>query len=364
MMKWIKPSVSIGILLFFAVGLAACSAGEIKFSPQEVVNTALQEADEPIAFYGEYTLQSNDDESAVKVEQWVAKDGKRRIEMKTADGDLEMISVNDGKTISTYDTTTNTAMIMNMAEKDMQLLNGQTPQQQAKQLLELVKNSHELSTVGDEKIAGRDTFHIIAKAKDAKTLIGDQEIWIDKETWMVLKSISISNQLVLTQEFTKIDYDPVLDKELFIFDIPEGATVEIMDESSYAPQEATMNEVKEELGTFYKVSETVDLKLSDITVMEGLEGRLEFSFDYTDHAGIPAFSVTVFKEMANVTDFGGVSGEEDITIRGRKGTKTESGNFRLLNWKEDGLLYSVILENPTVEFEEVEKQLEEMELVE
>ncbi|MEK3934435.1 outer membrane lipoprotein carrier protein LolA [Sporosarcina sp. FSL W7-1349] len=357
-MNWIKPLSGISILLFFAIGLAACNTGESKFSPQEVLNTALQDADQPLAYYGEYTIKMNDDSSDIETKEWVAADGKRRIEMTFGNGAEQTITVNDGKHLSMYDKATNTAMIAEITEEDLNMLGQQSPRQQAERMLELIYDSHELSTGSEEVIAGRAAYHIIAKAKDSKTLIGDQEIWIDKETWIVLKSISESNELTMTQEYTKIDFAPELTDDLFVLKIPEGAAVEVIDEASMAPKEVTVEEVQEALGSYYQVPETEELKLSAITV-DGLEERPEFSFDYTKN-DIPAFSVTVFKEMPNVVSFGGIPNEEEITIRGKKGTKTESGNFRLLNWVEDGLRYSVILQNPELSFEEVEKYLNQM----
>lgn len=363
-MKWIKPIIAVSFLLVFAMGLAACNNEENKFSPQEVVNAALKEADEQIAFYGEFTMSMNDDEGDIYAKQWVAKDGKRRIEMTSEDGSEETVAVNDGTNMTMYDKASNTATIMAMSQEDMQLINQQTPQQQAKQLLELVKDSHDLSTVGSEKIAGRDTFHIKAKVKKDNTLIGDQEIWVDKETWMVLKSISHSTQLIMTQEYTKIEYDPVFEEGIFKLEIPENAEVEVLDEESMAPKEATLEEVKAELGKFHKIAETDEVKLSALTVMTGMEDRPEFSFDYSDAEGIPLFSVSVFKEMSNIVEFGGTTEEEAVTIRGKKGTKMESGDFRLLSWVEDGLAYSVFSTNPTIGFDEMLVHLEVMEVVE
>ncbi|WP_432360041.1 LolA family protein [Sporosarcina sp. UB5] len=357
-MKWIKPLVGISILLFFAIGLVACNAGENKFSPQEVINTALQDIDKPLAFYGEYTI--SDDSGDIEAKEWVAADGNRRIEITSNDGAEHSVAVNDGKSVSVYDKATNTAMIMEIVEDDMRALSQQSPRQQAEQMLELVKDSHELSTGGEEKIAGRSAYHIIAKAKDGSALIGDLEIWIDKNTWMVLKSVSKSNGLSMTLEYTKIDFKPVLSDDLFVLDIPEGAAVEVMDVASMSPKAVTVEEVKEALGLYYQIRETEELRLSAITVLEGLEERPEFSFEYTID-DIPAFSVTVFKEMSNVVDFGGVSNEEEITIRGKKGTKTVFGDFRMLNWVEDSLRYSIILHNPELGFEEVQRYLEQME---
>ena len=299
----------------------------------------------------------------MKAKEWASADGKRRIEVESDNGAEQTIAVNDGKQMTMYDKASNTASIMKMNEEDIKLLSQQSPRQQAERLLKLIKDSHDLTVEGEEKIAIRDTYHIVAKAKDTKTLIGDIELWIDKETWMVLKSVSKSNQNVMTLEYTKIDYKPALEDDVFVLDIPEGTTVETVDENTYTPKEVTMEDAKETLGTFYKIPETDILKLASVTVDEGLNERQEFSFDYTKD-GIPAFFVSVFKETASSVSFGGLEAEEDITIRGKKGTKIDSGDFRTLDWVEDGLRYSILLQNPEIGFEELEGYVEGMELVE
>lgn len=242
-------------------------------------------------------------------------------------------------------------------------MNNQSPREQTGTLLEAIKDSHDLSEGEAEEIAGRPTFHIIAKAKDKKALIGDVEIWIDKETWLPLKQVSHSGGQAFTLEYQKIEFNPKMEDDLFVLDIPEDATIERIAEESYVPKEADFNEVKEELGKFYQVHETDELELAGITFLEGLEDRKEFSFEYSKD-DMAAFSVTVFKDLPNVEDFGGAISEEEIIIRGQKATKMELGDYRSLDWVEESLKYVVTIENPTIEFEEVLKYLEEMVLTE
>ncbi|MBB4825033.1 outer membrane lipoprotein-sorting protein [Sporosarcina luteola] len=362
-MNWMKKTVSISAMLFFAAGLAACSSEDNQFSPQEVINEALKEANEPLEYYGEYVIKS-DEEDNIQTLEWVSSEGKRRIEMKSSDGDEMVTAVNDGKKLSLYDKASNTAMITEFNEEEMRPIIQRSPRQQAQELLDMVQDTHDFSVGKEEKIAGRDTYHIIAAAKDDKTLFGNIEMWVDKETWMVLKSISEGNGFTMKQEYTKIDYKPEITDDLFVLDIPEDATIETMDVESMMPKETTQEAVKKELGAFYQIPETEDLKLSQITVTEGFEGRQEFSFDYTLQ-DIPVFSVSVFKAMSDVTEFDGMPNEEKINIRGLEGIKTDSKGFRLVEWKENELQYNVLLEdNPEIGFEEVEAYLEGMELVE
>ncbi|MCG3088353.1 LolA family protein [Sporosarcina cyprini] len=361
-MNWIKTTVTIGVMLFFAIGLAACSSEEGQFSPKEVINEVLKEANGPLEYYGEYVMIS-ENEYEIKAKEWASAEGKRRIEMKTGESAEVMTAVNDGQKLSFYDEASNTAMIMEMNEDSLRTFNHQSPREQAEMLLEIVKDTHDLSVGKEEKIAGRNTFHIIAEPKDDKTIIGKYEMWIDKETWIVLKSFSESNGVSMTQEYTLIDFKPEITDDLFVLDIPEDANIEAFDEESMIPDETTQEEVKKELGAYFQISETDGLQLDRITVEDGFEGRQEFSFDYSKE-GEPAFSVSVFKLSPDVTDFGGLPAEEEITIRGLKGSKIDTKGFRTLDWEEDGLQYVVLLENPDIGFEEVEAYLEEMVVVE
>lgn len=162
-------------------------------------------------------------------------------------------------------------------------------------------------------------------------------------------------------EYMRIDYEMEMADELFTIDLPEDVVVDVLDGEGYDSEEVTIEAVKEELGSFYQLSEESGLELTKVTVLNGLEERPEFSLDYAKD-GMPAISLSVFKELPNVVDFGGV--EEEVVIRGRKASKVEMGEFRSLDWVEEGLKYVVLIENPEIDFEDVEQYLEEMILVE
>lgn len=357
MKRWILVSA----MMLVGIILTACGTEKDLLSPKEVVNTMLQEADEPFSYYGEYTTVSNDDSEDYETKEWIRKDQKRRIELTSADNGEQLIIVNDGETVTMYDKVENTAMVMIMDEDDLDGLGNQTPREQAENMLDLMKDTHELSAGDDMEIAGRSTYHIIAKKKDEKALLGDMEMWVDKETWLPLKTKSNHAGNELTVEYTKIDYKMEMADELFTIDLPEDVVVEVLDEGDYEPEEVTIDDVKEELGSFYKLSEESGLELMKVTVLNGLEERPEFSMDY-EKDGMSALSISVFKELPNVEDFGGI--EEEVVIRGKKATKMEMGDFRSLDWAEEGLRYVVLIENPEIGFDDVEQYLEEMILVE
>ncbi|WP_313894366.1 hypothetical protein [Psychrobacillus sp.] len=358
-MKWLTK---LGSIMLISGTLIACNSEESQFSPQQVIENALQETEQASTYYGEYKMLTsidNTDELAT-VKEWF-QNGKRRMEM-TATGENsseELLLINDGSKMYIYNKPANSVKSFAL-ENEMDQLGIPSPREQAEMLLESVKGSHDITIVGEEKIANRATYHIAAKAKNNKSIIGDLEVWIDKKTWMTLKSVSTTGSITFTQEYTKIDYDAKMDINTFTFDAPENVTIEEIDTSAYTPVAITEEEIKQTIGSYYKLTNT-DLQLTAVTVTGKDEPRPEFSFEY-ERNQIPALSLIVFKQTAQQVDFGYSAEEQEQIIRGQKGTKMEMNNFRTLSWYENGLSYSVILLDPELTFEQTLNYLEEMKL--
>lgn len=356
-----KKGILVGVMMLLGIILTACGSENNLLSPQEVVDTMLQESDEALSYYGEYTTIYDEETEDYVTKEWIRKDQKRRIELTSEENGDQMVMINDGKTVTMYDKVENTAMVMVMDDEDLEGVSNQTPREQAENMLDLVKDTHELSAGDDAEIAGRSTYHIIAKVKEEKSLLGDIEMWVDKETWLPLKTKTDHGGNGLLIEYTKIDYQAEMDDALFVLDLPEDVVVETLDGGDYEPEEVTEDEVLASLGSFYKLSEESGVELKRITVLNGLDERPEFSFDY-EKDGMPALFISIFEEFPDVEDFGGV--EEEVMIRGKEASKMEMGEFRSVGWTEEGLRYVVVIENPEIEFKDVEQYLEEMILVE
>src|SRR5699024_974778 len=115
-------------------------------------------------------------------------------------------------------------------DPEFQNLNQSTPKEQAMKLLEWITDTHELSSEGEEELIGRTTYHLKAKEKDPGTLLGDQEIWIDKETWIVLKMISKSGDDTSTITYTTIDFEADITDDIFVLDLPDDAQIQDLGE--------------------------------------------------------------------------------------------------------------------------------------
>ncbi len=327
--------------LICTLALGACNQAE-DYSPQEILNQAMLETSDITSYYGEYTL-TIDNEGSSTVKQW-QKNSKVRIESVEETGD-ESFVINDGKTLTMYNKTTNSGSIFTMMEGEMEGYVQPTLQEQAQQMLNLVKNTHTISVGKDEKIAGRDTYHLIAKVKNKNSLIGDIEVWVDKKTWMTLKTVTTSEDMHLTQEYTKFEPNAKIDDTLFIAEVPDDA--DMVTEQIETPDPITLEEAKGLVGSFLQMPEQNGLTLVSIENMH-VEDTKEIALTYLQN-GEPAFTLSILKPQEALK----ISADESAEVRGLPASKTDLEQFKYIQWDEDGLRYGIIFNNPELTFEEV-----------
>lgn len=364
-----KAKKTIGRILIavVAMGLFGCSFDDNQYSPEQVINNAMKETDERLSYYGESMMKMGGDDieaEEVRIKEWRSADGRVRVETSGEKEEDKALSVNDGTTFTIYQESLNQAFV----SEDGELLAtmAPSPKEQANQLLKMVGDSHDISIEGEEKIAGRDTYHLVVKENDKKTLLGDQELWIDKENWFVLKMIASSGDSHSEVIYTKIDFNKEMTDDIFVVDLPEGVEIQNLDELNETI-EVTMEEAVEKVGQpLFYLSENDNREISKIETDEllGELARIEVNIDY-EQDGIPLLTLSMFKTPVDLDeDSEGFPGEEIVEIRGTEGTMMEMGSFRTLFWKEDGLSYSLILNDSNLTFEQVIDWTKEMELAE
>jgi outer membrane lipoprotein-sorting protein len=332
-MNWKKSLRAAGLVAALTFSLVGCNT-EGSFSPQEIIDQALQETKEPLTYYGEYTMDMGEIGGKAQVKEWT-KDGKRRIEM-TAENGEHIITVNNGSQVIMYDVVKNTVHKIDIGEGDSNVF--PSPRDQAESLFNLVKDTHDVKIAGEEKIAGRDTYKIVAKAKKDDTLLGDMEVWVDKKTWVTLKTITNSAGNKMTSEYTKLDDSAKIDDAQFTIDIPKDAKVE--DISVPESESVTLDTVKVQLGEFLMVPEGNGLTLEGISLDKGIEDRSEYTFNYSKN-GQQDISVTVFKANSNAKKEESIPGVKEMDIRGQKGTVMDEQKFRYISWQENGYQYTI-----------------------
>ncbi|WP_025114895.1 LolA family protein [Lysinibacillus fusiformis] len=307
-MNWKKSYRAAGLVAIMTFSLVGCNT-EASYSPQEIIEQALQESREPLTYYGEYTLDMGELGGKAQVKEWV-KNSNRRIEMKGDNGE-HVITVKTDSELISYDVTQNTAYKMAYPQGELDEL--QSPREEVQLVFNLVKDTHDIKIAGEEKVAGRDTYKIVAKTKKAESLFGDIEAWIDKKTWLTLKmkSDNAGNQMIT--EYSKIKVGEKIDDQQFILDLPKDVTIqEISGEDT--SELISMDEAKQQLENFLMVPQANGLTIDKISMVKGLEDRPEYSFDYV-FDGELAFFVTIFKADESIAEIGPILNEKEMDIR-------------------------------------------------
>lgn len=341
-----------------AISLFGCSSTTNQYSPDQVIQNALKE--KVPSYYGEIesTIHDQGVETKEIMREWRSNDGKTRIELQHQDGSSEAITVNDGHVLTIYEADQNKAYMID----DPEILSfNLSPREQVNMLLEMIRDTHELSNKDGEKVVGRDTYHILAKVKKDNTLFGDVELWIDKETWLILKMILHAGDRVTTTTYTKVDFKTKMSSELFEVDLPEDVELEDMQDVAHT-LEISLEDIPTMIGnSAHYFPETEELKISLIELYE-LQGELnrnEVSIDYTKN-GLPLLTLSIFETGVDTLD--DLPGEM-VEVRNGAGIYETLGDVRSLLWQEDGFTYSILLIDPNYTLEELIDLTEEMETI-
>lgn len=353
-MNWKKSLRAAGLVAALTFSLVGCNT-EGAYSPQEIIDHALQETQEPLAYYAEYTMDMGEVGGKAQVKEWT-KDGKRRVEVTSDEGE-HIISVNNGSEIISYNVKAKSAFKIDISEDGLESF--PSPREQAEKMFDLVKDTHDVSMSGEEKIAGRDTYKLVAKAEKDNTLFGDMEVWVDKKTWLTIKMTTNNAGNKTTTEYTKMDESAKIDDAQFILDIPKDVKVEEV--SGAEPESVTLDVVKEQFGEFLMVPEENGLEISNIQEMK-IKDRSEFAFEYSQDQQ-PAFSVSLLKAVEDDTEMGDIPGEEPIEVRNQKGTFMKLGDILTISWQENGSQYNILSENPNLTKEDLLAYAKQMTIV-
>lgn len=357
-MKHIKKLLGIGMVMLM---LFACSEDDNHYSPDQVIKNTLEKTRELESYYAEIemvTKEAGEVIDEMKMKEWQGKDGKSRIETANPDGRDENIAVNDGNQVTTYIVDKNEAFIIDEMEEINQ---QQSLKEQIHFYLNNIRKTHKIEVVGEEKVAGRDAQHFIATPKETGTLIGKQEGWIDQETWLLLKMTMMMGDTGVEMNYTKVEIDPDMSEDLFELDLPEDVIIQDV-EDSFENEIIDLTEVPESIGRdvlYLPEKDGLGISRVEKTELKGEIERTEVQIDY-EKDGKPYFSLFLFETPDSEEDMD-LFDEEAIEIRGEEGSLYEDSFMRLLSWQEDGISYSVDLEDEELRIEDFLDLAEEME---
>ncbi|MBU5484577.1 outer membrane lipoprotein-sorting protein [Clostridium sp. MSJ-11] len=353
--------------LLSVTALSGCGTQK-SILPETIVAHAMESEDNVKSYYGEARIRLYDKDNKI-VEDSIMKEwhdtskGKMKVrtESYSNEGELETVTTNDGNNVVSYMIKDKKALTMkSLSESDMPI---RTQREQTKIFLENIKKSHAISTVGEEKINGMDTYHIKAVPKEKNTIFSEQDIWIDKENWFTIKIISHDSESKIECEYTKIDFSPKIDDKIFTQEIPKDVKIENINESGPKTKTMTLKEVRDFLGKpFAYFSESSSYKIKDIKLQqygsEAVDDEIIMEYQKDNK---PYFSISLRKGKKIDSDASEIPGTEEITIRGQKGNMFKD-NISIIFWSEGDVRYSIIPYENIEKVEDFIKELDKMEM--
>lgn len=350
--KWKKHLILLSILTLL---LGGCSQ-EMKVSADEIIHNAIESEKELTTYEGKAEMKLYEGEKLVDhaIIHESMDDGKRKIVTEDQINKQITEALNDGKKLLMYDKGAEEAFEIDLGELDG--LENMSPKEQFKMMLESMGDSHTYEVVGEEKVLDFDTYHIKVKANEKDSLLGDMELWVEQDTWFVVKLTSETGEMKNEIEYMELNFSPKFDADTFTLEIPENVEISGLEES-FGPEPVTLEEAEEALGQTFLVFSEEEMQLSEVNMYDFSEGlgRHEVELNYTTDEDIPLVTLSVFPAEEEM-DLGG----NDVTIRGQEGAYEET--IKGFFWDEDGLRYSLLITNPDMDKEEILKLTESMKL--
>lgn len=341
-----------------SISLLAGCAEEMTASAEGIVTKVLESEKEAGPYYGKgsiKTYEGKEIQNEIALEEFVNADGTIKVITTDLQSKANAYSLNDGDKIISYDESNNTAYQFNISGEELPA--SMTQKEQLTRLLEGIKDTHSYELAGEEKILGFDTYHLKLKAKEKDGILGDMDLWIEEKSWFIMKSIIDSGDIRTETVYEEIDFSPKFEKDTFSLDLPEDVEIKEMEEEIKL-ETGTIEEAEKKLGEPFLIFAEEDIQLGKVEwdELKGIVNRTELSLNYQKD-DVHAFTYAVFKTPE---DKGTELKSSDYKVRGQKTEYWKEINA--LTWDEEGLRYTIIIENPDLEVEEVIALTENMRL--
>ena len=300
----------------------------------------------------------------MNMKQWVSLvdgNGKVRAEVISSTGE-KAISTNDGKKLITYDEKSNTAIIATISD-DVDTLLEMSLKEQTMKTLESLNKTHDVENLGEEEINGVKTYHLKGTPKKGDGIIGEQEIWVDVETWIPIKLISDGLGHKIETEVIKFDVSLKIDEILFVQEVPENAKIIDVDDNQFKEEIVTMKELTEKMEKqLLYVPESLGYELRQIKVYKFNKedkGAYDEATQEYFKDGINKFSIYTIKQKFDLSEKELLPGEKEVDIRETKGHILDDF-MRRISFQEDGIQYTLHIQDDNMKIEEAIKIIENM----
>ena len=215
----------VGLVLTGFAGDNVMAAKKAAMTPSQAFSKVIGASKGISKSYNEYDVKlytNNSLTSDIKYKKWDFKDnGVRKMRMEAiSQTEGKATSVYDGKTLKTYSEKENIVMIT-----DMPAAQYAANEDQTSKLAEYAGKAYDTSKSKEETINGVKVYHIIAKAKSKKALIGSIEYYIDENNWLPVRVITTVGSTKTDVAYTKRDSKMDINADILKLEYPKDAQV-------------------------------------------------------------------------------------------------------------------------------------------
>lgn len=287
----------------------------------------------------ELYLNAQGTEQQQVIEFWEKKPAKFRAEVRES-SEAELVGavmVADGRQLWAYSPAENEVMVGQADE--MKLPGPQEMIQEASNLIQQVMDASDATLLGEEEVAGHDTYKLELKAREGieEPIFpggGVATAWVDKERWIVLKATYTANGFGSgSLEVRQVEFNTGLDDSLFTFTPPPGAKV--TDIQAQQPVHMTLAEAQAQADFTLLVPAYVPGGATLIDVF-AVEGTFVLRYNHTD----TSFTIVQGEEEVGEQPLGNAT---TVTVRDQAAslvTDETMGNT-FLSWTENGVHISI-----------------------
>lgn len=211
---------------------------------------------------------------------------------------------------------------------------------------------YDLAIEDNVKINGRQTQHITAVSKE----LGEkeiQEIWIDQNTWLILKERVQQGNYTVEFEYVDFIMNPRIDEEIFEVEIPTHASVVYLDNNlEKTNEEVTLEEAVKRLGVpIFYLEEKQGINLTSAKYIETISNlceRVDLTYRTRDGKEVIVQNSpsSVFYEKLDL-------GYEKIMIQDKEAVYREIGSMKLIEFVDKDVICDLYVKNSEISRQEL-----------
>lgn len=211
-------------------------------------------------------------------------------------------------------------------------------------VINTLAKDYDLTIEDNVRINGRQTQHITAISKE----LGEkevQEIWIDQNTWLILRERIQQGNYSYEFEYTGFKFNPRVDEDIFKVEIPHDANVVYLDNNlEKINEEVTLEEAVKRLGIpIFHLEEREGISLVSakyIETISAIYGRVDLTYKTEEGKEVivqNSPSSVLYEELD--------LGYEKIVVQGQEAIYREIGSMKFIEFSYEDTICDIYIKN-------------------